>query len=94
MAESQCGENDVAYRRIGDELLIHDRSARRVCFLNTTARRVWEMTGAGRRAEEIVDALCAAFPSVDRATVLQDVMSCLAELHRLGLAAEQTSRES
>lgn len=78
-------------RRIGDELLVHDRKARRVCFLNATATRVWEMTGAGKCAEEIADCLCAAFSGVDRATVRQDVTGCLAELHQLGLAAAQAS---
>jgi len=76
-----------ASRLIGDDLLIHDQEARRVYFLNPTARKVWEMVCANRSADEIIEAICLAHPDVDWPTAKTDVESCLTELDALGLRA-------
>jgi len=77
----------LSAREIGDDLLIHDPEGRRVCFLNRTARQVWEMAGAGASIDRIVQAVCAAHPDVHEPSVRADVEACLDELGRLGLRA-------
>jgi hypothetical protein len=85
----------MLWRRVGDEVLVHDRESRRVCFLNATATRVWEMTSQGQDTGEIAAAICAASVVPDRGQVYQDVERCRDELHRLGLldCSPQVTRE-
>ncbi len=85
MGEDACGKPRMVWRRIGHETLIHDRSARRVCFLNATATRVWQLASAGKSTQEIVATLCADYAAPDEGEVRKDVEMCQAELARLGL---------
>ncbi len=78
-------EGGLAARPVGDDLLIHDPRGRRVCFLNRTARQVWEMARAGASREQIVEVVCAACSNAEEPTVRMDVEACLGELDRLGL---------
>lgn len=78
-------DRELELRRIGEETLIHDRAAGRVCFLNATASRVREMLSAGRNTGEIVAALCRTYEAPDEGEVRKHVESCRAELQRLGL---------
>jgi hypothetical protein len=80
--------SNLLYRRIGTELLIHDRRAHRVWFLNGTARQVWELLDAGRTPAEIKDSVCAAYPAADPVNVREDVDRCLAELREMGFEAQ------
>jgi hypothetical protein len=85
----EVGDNQgMLWRRIGEETLIHDRGARRLCFLNATASCVWEMVSAGRSTDEIVAAICGAYAGTDEGQVRTDVEDCRAELKRLGLTRD------
>jgi hypothetical protein len=72
---------------VGDDLLLHDPEARRVCFLNRTARTVWEMAKAGAQTDAIVQVICESYANVDEQTARADIAACLQELNRLGLRA-------
>jgi hypothetical protein len=95
LEEEACGKPDLVCRRVGRETLVHDRAARRICFLNATATRVWDLTSAGRSTREIAAALCADYSAPDEGQVRKDVEVCQAELARLGLIGRvrQESRE-
>ena len=82
-------------RRIGEELLVHDRTSGRVCFLNATAARVWQLGSAGNNTAKIVEALCADYAAPDEGEVRRHVEECEAEFRRLGLMgqAPRQSRE-
>ncbi len=79
-------------RRIGEEVLVHDRVARRVCFLNATAARVWQLGSAGKNTASIVEALCADYAAPDEGEVRRHVEECEAELRRLGLMGQAPRR--
>lgn len=85
----------MVWRRVGHETLVHDQAARRICFLNATATRVWDLTVEGKSTQEIVAALCADYAAPDEGAVRKDVEVCQAELARLGLTGRvrQESRE-
>jgi hypothetical protein len=78
-------DGGILWRRVGDETLIPDRESRRVCFLNATASRVWDMTVAGKSTHEIAAALCETYATRDAGKVRSDVEQCRVELRRLGL---------
>ena len=78
-------DSELQFRRIGEETLIHDRAAGRVCFLNATASRVWEMLSAGSNTGQIVAALCRTYEAPEEGEVRKHVESCRVELQRLGL---------
>jgi len=78
-------DGELQLRRIGEETLIHDRAAGRVCFLNGTASRVWEMLSAGSNTADIAAALCRTYDAPDEGEVRKHVENCRAELQRLGL---------
>jgi hypothetical protein len=82
-------------RQIGEEVLVHDRIAGRVCFLNATAARVWQLGSAGENTAKIVEALCADYAAPDEGEVRRHVEQCETELRRLGLMgqAPRQSRE-
>jgi len=80
------GADRVAYCAVGQEGVIHDRVAQRLLVLNPSARRVWELAGTGMDVAAIAATLCEAYAGVDPARATQDVLACLAELRRLGMA--------
>jgi hypothetical protein len=78
--------DSVSYCVAGQEGIIHDQTAGRLLVLNGSARLVWELAGAGRDVAAIAAALCEAYAGVDPGGAKKDVLTCLAELRRLGLA--------
>jgi hypothetical protein len=95
LEEESRGEPGLVCRRIGHETLVHDRATRRICFLNATATRVWELKSAGKSTQEIVATLCSDYAAPDEGEVRKDVEACQVELARLGLVGRlrQESRE-
>ena len=85
MTDEPKPDGELQLRRIGEETLIHDRAAERVCFLNATASRVWEMLSAGSNTGQIVAALCRTYDAPDEGEVRKHVETCRLELERLGL---------
>ncbi|MGQ9731854.1 MAG: PqqD family protein [Candidatus Zipacnadales bacterium] len=83
---------DWRVQPLGDELLIHDSQGRRVCFLNRTARQVWEMASAGKSIEGIVEKIQADYSGVKQCSIRDDVESCLRQLSELGLYPSHDDR--
>jgi hypothetical protein len=52
---------DVVYRRLGDTAVVVHLGTNEIFELNDTGARIWELTGEGRPADAVIDALCAEF---------------------------------
>lgn len=76
----------VSYCVTGQEGIIHDREAGRLLVLNATARTVWTLAGEGATVAAIALSLCETFAGVEPGRATQDVLSCLSELRKLGMA--------
>lgn len=61
--------------------------------LNGTGTQVWDLLSAGRSTDEIVEAVCASHPEVDRDAIRSDVVSLLAELEEKELVVRSKSTD-
>ena len=79
-------DDDVQWRRMGDEVVILDLRSARYFSLNETGTRLWSLIVAGASAERLVEELVEAW-EVERAAAERDVEAFLADLRDRGLVA-------
>jgi hypothetical protein len=83
---------DLVTCTVDSELVILDRAGGYVHQLNATASEIWSACDGVRGAEDIAALVGARFDDPP-STVLQDVLSTLQELRRLGLLVDQSGDE-
>jgi Coenzyme PQQ synthesis protein D (PqqD) len=75
---------DVLMERIGQEILVLDRSENLVHQLNPTASLIWELCDGTHSLTDIAQQLTDTF-AIDFLTALHDVTTLLQQLHTLAL---------
>jgi Coenzyme PQQ synthesis protein D (PqqD) len=80
-------DDDVQWRRMGDEVVILDLRTARYFSLNETGTRLWSLIVAGASADRLVEELVGAW-AVDRAAAERDVEAFLASLRDRDLVAD------
>ena len=75
---------DVAFRRVGDEVVLVHLGTNQIYALNETGARFWELLTEGRTRAEILGALTAEFDATE-AQADAGVTALLIELARVGM---------
>jgi len=75
---------DVAARRLEDEVVLVNLRTNHIYSLNATGSRLWELLDAPRTRAELVEALVGEF-EVERATLEHDTDRLLSELEEARL---------
>ncbi|UCF67134.1 MAG: PqqD family protein [Acidobacteriota bacterium] len=82
MIEFPQARVDVKVVDLGSELLIIDDRRRRFHFLNSTARRIWDLCDGTHSRNEIEAEIARLFPATPVERVRHDVDKALEELER------------
>ncbi len=77
-------QEDLEWRRVGDEVVILDLRAREYFSLNETGTALWPLLERGSSREELVAELQTAF-GVSAETAAQDVDAFVADLRERAL---------
>jgi len=81
----EAEHNGLTCRKVGEELLVLDRAAGRVCFLNRTAVEVWRLTSQTDDEQMMVEGLRAQYSGTGDADLRAHVADCRRDLARFGL---------
>jgi len=77
--------SDLVYRQVGSELVVHDRTRKRLAFLNRTAADVWRLADEGSGPEAIAETICREYSDAEPEVVREQIANCLEQLADLGL---------
>jgi hypothetical protein len=72
--------DDVAFRRLGERMVLIHLTTNQIYELNQTAARLWELLD-DVEISKLEEALLAEF-AVDRPTLRREISKTIAELHR------------
>lgn len=75
---------DVAYQRVGDEVVLVHLKTNQIYALNETGARFWELLAEGRAHAEIVATLTGEF-AVDEARLDGEIGALLGDLAAAGM---------
>ncbi len=82
-------QEELIWRRIGDEIVIITSDGMATHILNKTAARIWELCDGAHGAPEIADRLCQLF-DVPSDQAKMDVNEVIGQLLNLGLIKGMT----
>jgi hypothetical protein len=82
---------DIAWRRVGEEVVVVNLRTNRIYSLNHTGARLWELLSAGHDREAAEAALMTEF-DVDEDELRREVAAVLEELGKEGLILEAVPR--
>jgi PqqD family protein of HPr-rel-A system len=82
---------ELVFRREGDEALLFNPQSGEIHLLNATGAEVWRMLAESAAPEAIVERLMADYDATDRTAVEADVRMLLEKMQRTGLVAATTA---
>ena len=79
---TQHSSPDVDASRVGDRLVLYHRGTRKALVLNPRGSCLWVQLAAGRRTDQLADALIERWPAIGRERASADAAAFLDELGR------------